>query len=96
MIVDISEMKEYLRVDGEDEDDTIISLINSAESYLKNAGCALTDAEGTPLKLAQLAIKQLVVHWYENREPVGKSDRLTFSLDNIITQLQYCYGDDAE
>lgn len=92
MIVTIKEMKEYLRVDGNDEDNSIEGLIEAAEMYLVNAGCVLKDVNGIEINLAKLAVKQLVVHWYENREPTGKADRLTFSLDNIITQLKYCYG----
>ena len=41
--------------------------------------------------LYKLAIKMLVLHWYENREVIGEAKKLAFSLDNIITQLQYCY-----
>ncbi len=92
MIVTIEEMKEYLRVDGDEENNSITGLIEAAEMYLVNAGCALKDANGKPINLAKLAVKQLVVHWYENREPTGKADRLAFSLDNIIAQLKYCYG----
>lgn len=92
MIVTVEEMKEYLRVDGNDEDVSIAGLIETAETYLLNAGCVIKDANGVVISLAQLAVKQLVVHWYENREPIGKVDRLTFSLDNIITQLKFCYG----
>lgn len=91
MIVNVDEMKEYLRVDGEDEDTAISELIEMAETYLINAGCIVKDENQKPINLAKLAVKQLVVHWYENREPVGKADRLTFSLDNIMTQLKYCY-----
>ena len=53
--------------------------------YLKNAGCVVTEGE-----LYNLAIKILVSHWYENREVLGKADRLAHSLDSIITQLKYC------
>ena len=41
--------------------------------------------------LYKLAIKMLVLHWYENREVIGNANKLSFSLDNIITQLKYCY-----
>ena len=91
MIVTVEQMKDYLRIDGEDEEETLKDLISIAETYLLNAGATIKDNEGNYIGLAQLAVKQLVVHWYENREAVGKSERLTFSLDNILTQLKFCY-----
>ena len=65
----------------------ITALITSAETYLQNAGIK-KDYQN---ELYNLAIKLLVIHWYENREVVGNAGKLAFSLDNIITQLQYCY-----
>lgn len=83
----IEEIKLYLRLD-EDYDDLLLqNLVNSAILYLKNAGVK----DGSETDLYNLAIKMLVLHWYENREIVGKADKLAFSLDSIITQLKYCY-----
>ena len=86
----LEKIKEYLKIDGNDEDITIQTLITSAELYLKNAG-VIEDYQN---ELYDLAIKMLVLHWYENRESVlvgSISKKLEFSLSNIITQLTYCY-----
>lgn len=85
----LEKIKEYLKIDSNDEDITVQALITSAELYLKNAG-VLEDYQN---ELYGLAIKMLVLHWYENREIVGNAKKMAFSLDNIITQLQYCYGE---
>ena len=85
----LEKIKEYLKIDSNDEDTTVQTLITSAELYLKNAG-VIEDYQN---ELYDLAIKMLVLHWYENREIVGNSKKMAFSLDNIITQLQYCYGE---
>jgi len=85
----LEKIKEYLKIDGNDEDITVQALITSAELYLKNAG-VLEDYQN---ELYDLAIKMLVLHWYENREIIGNAKKMAFSLDNIITQLQYCYGE---
>lgn len=85
----LEKIKEYLKIDSNDEDVTVQALITSAELYLKNAG-VLEDYQN---ELYGLAIKMLVLHWYENREIVGNAKKMAFSLDNIITQLQYCYGE---
>lgn len=85
----IEEAKEFLRIDGNDEDLLIQSLLTAAENYLTNAGVTVTSGP-----LYELAIKLLVSHWYENRAVVGvgKADKLAFSLDSIIAQLKYCYS----
>ena len=85
----LEKIKEYLKIDSNDEDITVQALITSAELYLKNAG-VLEDYQN---ELYDLAIKMLVLHWYENREIIGNAQKMAFSLDNIITQLQYCYGE---
>lgn len=85
----LEKIKEYLKIDSNDEDVTVQALITSAELYLKNAG-VLEDYQN---ELYGLAIKMLVLHWYENREIIGNAQKMAFSLDNIITQLQYCYGE---
>lgn len=81
----IEELKLYLRIDHDDEDELLETLLESAVQYLTNAGC--NPNEGN---LYSLALKLLVSHWYENREIIGKSDSLSHSLDSIMTQLKYC------
>ena len=83
----LQEIKEYMRIDEDYDDLLICTLIKSAETYLYNSGVK----ETYPNELYCLAIKMLVLHWYENREVIGETKRLSFSLDNIITQLIYCY-----
>ena len=82
----LEEIKEYLRIDDDIEDSLINSLIESANIYMVNAGVKNFEND-----LYKLAIKMLVLHWYENREIIGEAKKLAFSLDNIITQLKYCY-----
>ena len=86
----LDDIKAYIRVD--DDDAQVQSLIDAADGYLVNAG-AVKD-EMNPLYL--LAIKMLVSHWYDNREPIGNAQKLAFGLSDIITQLKYCYGGDAD
>lgn len=87
MILNLSEAKKYLRFEDDytDEDNDITALISSVEGYLTNAGCVLNTGD----EVAKLAIKMLVVHWYENREPIGQGNQLAFGLQSLITQLKY-------
>ncbi|WP_270940886.1 head-tail connector protein [Romboutsia lituseburensis] len=86
-------VKQFLKIEEDfcEDDDEIRLLILVAEEYLKNAGCK-TDRSNN---LFVLAIKMLVGHWYENREILGKADKLAYSLENIITQLIYSYEGDT-
>lgn len=84
----LAKAKQFLRIDEDntDEDDSVQDLINSAEGYLINAGCVLNEGDA----VAELAIKMLVNHWYNHREPTGEAKLLAYGLSSLITQLQYC------
>jgi uncharacterized phage protein (predicted DNA packaging) len=92
-MVSLEDAKTFLRVDGPDDDALIQSLIDASVEYLANAAAANID---TSSKLYDLAQKILITHWYENREPVGKADKLPFSLDSMILQLRYTAPDSDE
>ena len=91
LVVSIEEAVKYMRYEMDDIDEEqaegITNLIMAAQIYLKNAGCVLTKED----EMAKLAVKMLVVHWDENREPIGETNKLAYGLQSLITQLQYCY-----
>ncbi|WP_419156930.1 head-tail connector protein [Rossellomorea sp. BNER] len=82
----LTDVKQYLRLEDSyiEEDTQLNSLIIAAKSYIKNATGVTVDELND---LHKLAVCLLVVHWYENREPVGKTDSLAFSLESILFQL---------
>lgn len=94
--MDISEVKEFLRLEQDytEEDIFLNSLIIAAKEYIKNATGLVYDDTN---ELHKLAVKILVTHWYENREAVSekKTDKIAFSLNSILTQLQYCYEEES-
>lgn len=90
--MNLEELKNWLRVDDDYDDVTITGLQLAAEQYLNNAGVVKDYTN----ELYKLAINLLVTHWFENREPTGKADKLEFSLSSIIAQLKYCQGSDDE
>lgn len=82
----LEEVKDYLRIDGADEDSFIMSLILAAKQYIKGGtGCTVDETND----LHKLAVNLLVTHWYENREVVGKANALAFSLQSIFLQMTY-------
>ncbi|EPY2286637.1 head-tail connector protein [Clostridium sporogenes] len=92
----LDELKEYLRIDGEDEDTTLSSLLFAAKSYIKN-GTGLEEdmiKNDEILELYKLCLKLLISHWYENRviETTGPNfHKLSFSVDSILIQLEAEY-----
>ncbi len=101
MILALEEVKNYLRVDLEEDDPLIESLIAAAESYLKNATgkeYPLEDSAGNRMEYAleKVYLKLLIAYWYENRSaaPGNKMsggavpDEFTFSTKSLMLQLQ--------
>lgn len=87
MIVTLEETKQWLRVDGTEEDLSIQSLITASEMYLKNATGVTFDQTN---ELAKLFCLVLIVDWYENREFIGKaSDKVRHTINSILLQLSY-------
>lgn len=83
----IQEVKDFLRVDGNDDDFLIDSLMATAEIYIRNATRPDVDTES---ELYNTASKILISHWYENREPIGKTSTIAFSLESMLIQLAHC------
>lgn len=87
----LDEVKQYLRLEPDyvEEDFLLDSLILAAGQFIKsNTGIAVNVEND----LHVLAIRLLVSHWYENREVVGKADKLAYSLDSILFQMNYGDG----
>ena len=90
--MNLGDLKFFLIIDHDEEDELINGLQLSAEEYLTNAGINKDYSK----ELYKLAIKILVSHWYENRfvENVGKNvTKIAFGLDTILIQLKYSQGD---
>jgi uncharacterized phage protein (predicted DNA packaging) len=94
MIIELDETKQYLKVEGTEDDDLINSLIGAAEMYLQNATNNVFDYS---YDLAKLFCWVLVADWYENRALIGKtSDKIRPIINSMLTQLRYCYQLEAD
>ncbi|PWK05306.1 head-tail connector protein [Tumebacillus permanentifrigoris] len=91
----LEDVKQYLRVDGDEDDALVTELIEGAQLYIQNA-CGYKNWS-TPNALARQALRVLVVHWYENRAAtdVKAGSALAFSLEHIIYQLRYCADEEV-
>lgn len=85
MSVSLEELKNYLRIDGSEDDEVLALLVDAAEEYLADAGVPEEAKEKAKYKLA---VMLLVALNYENRNPAMKIDKLSFGLESIILQLK--------
>lgn len=76
--------KEYLRVDGNDDDVLLNHLVESAKQYIYNA----TNIEYTEDSHSyKMAILLLVVRWYENRG-MEQPEELDYTLSSMLLQIE--------
>lgn len=81
--------KQYMRVEqdcGEAEDALILDLMDAAREYL--AGAGIPEPE-EPVKLYDLALHSLTLHYYDHRDAVGGEAPLPTGLRPIINQLKH-------
>jgi uncharacterized phage protein (predicted DNA packaging) len=82
-LLPLEELKNYLRIDGSEDDTLLTLLIDGAKEYLKNAGVPESDSA-----LYKLAVMLYVALHYENRDPSAKMDKMNFAFESIVLQLK--------
>ncbi|KMJ54996.1 hypothetical protein AB685_29595 [Bacillus sp. LL01] len=96
--MELEELKKYIRIDFEDDDQEILAFYDRAKIYLKNQVGPIDETNVDMMKQYDQACAMLVQHWYDNRESfrIGNASyEIPYSLDSIVRQLKYCYGGDA-
>lgn len=85
-------VKEFLRIDYDDEDELLLLEISAAEEYIKNA-VGRYDAENPLMNLLMLNI---IVNMHDERAlSVTSEQKKNYTTRNIILQLQMDeYGGD--
>lgn len=97
----MDELKEYLRIDGEEEDTTLSLFLHAAENVIANAGVPVPadpfeqNPNGKDLHASyRVAIMMLATHYYENRlvmtPTMAKVEQMPipYGLESIILQLK--------
>ena len=84
MVVTVPEVKAHLRIQHDDEDEYLASLITQAQSAAEDY-CRISLPDDTPPS-AQLALLLMISHYYENRDNSDKqiylAMRMTF--ENLL------------
>ena len=88
-LLTLEEIKNFLRIDYEEDDNTLQALGLAASSYLNNAvddlGGLIKD-EGTKERVKRVAFL-LVQDWYDNRDQAERKE-VSYTVRALLTQLQ--------
>ena len=93
-IITLKEVKEYVRIDIEEDDPLLETMIISAEEYLRNATGRQypeTDENGSRINYAleKIYLQLLIAYWYEKRTPAGGvGEDFSFMTRSLMLQLQ--------
>lgn len=93
-MITLQEVKEYARIDIDEDDQLLQTLITAAVAYLKNATgkeYPKTDEAGNTIsyELEKIYLQLLIAYWYENRTPAGKvGEDFTYMTKSLMLQLQ--------
>ena len=82
MVVSLEEMKQYLRVDFEDDDGFITNALHSAESLCADIA-RLSAEEFAGTQTAKIAVMYAVAYLYEHREEADHH-ALTLTLRSLL------------
>lgn len=88
-MITLDEVKKYLRIDGDEDNDILTLLISGAEEYLRDAGVPNTLRDSSRYKLA---VMLYVALYYENRDPSEADSKFNFALESLILQLRAAGG----
>jgi uncharacterized phage protein (predicted DNA packaging) len=89
MIVTVAEAKAHLRIESDEENDFIESLIAQAQATAENF-CRVTFTEPAP-EPVRLAVLLMAAHYYENRDTPERQIYITLRI--AFENLLYPYRD---
>ncbi len=82
---ELAQVKKYMRVEHDEDDELIAALYAAAGLYLEAAGVR-APAEASPLY--NLALWGLTLHYYDHRDDVGSEAAFPLGLRPVINQLK--------
>jgi len=93
-MITLKEVKEYARIDIDEDDGLLQNCITAAIEYLKNATgkeYPETDESGNKVDYAleKIYLQLLIAYWYEKRTPAGGvGEDFSFMTRSLMLQLQ--------
>lgn len=87
----LEDIKEYLRVDGDDEDKLISTMMEAGKEYIRSAVGEYDDTD----KTANILLAAIVQNMYDNRELMQSDQqvkkRIEYTFQSMILQLRLKY-----
>ena len=87
----LEDIKEYLRVDGDDEDNLISMMMEAGKEYIRSAVGEYDDID----KTANILLAAVVQNMYDNRELMQSDQqvkkRIEYTFQSMILQLRLKY-----
>lgn len=96
--IELNNVKDFLRIDHEEENGLLNLLIENAETYIENGACSIDITNPKMVAQAQLIGLVLISDYYENRTLVVQgrgsepSEKVRHTVQSMLNQLRYCYG----
>lgn len=94
MAVTLADAREWLRIDGEDNDAIIQGLLDAAPSYIEAATGLSADTQQAGYgytKLCDTCTKFLLTLWYYG--DTGEIERVQFVVDSLLKSIKALRGD---
>lgn len=85
---ELAAAKAYMRIEGDDEDSLVVSMVMAARAYLEGAGVSLPPAGSDRRSVYDLACHGLALSYYDHRGETGAAMVDNPALRRIITQLK--------
>lgn len=86
---------EYLKIDTDQDDTLLKTLLTAAKEYIRNGIGRYTEGNAQ----FELVVGMLVEHWYENRgmyESGVSGSNIPFTVQALLTQLRYVEAEEDE
>lgn len=86
---ELAAAKAYMRIEGDEEDSLVVSMVMAARAYLEGAGVSLPPAGSDRRSIYDLACHGLALSYYDHREETGTALADNPALRRAINQLKY-------
>lgn len=84
----ISDLKEYLKIDGDDDDNVLITCVKAAVQYVVDAVGSFPE----DIRSSEILLYAITQDFYENRElmqmDIQQKKRMEYTYGSLILQLQ--------
>jgi uncharacterized phage protein (predicted DNA packaging) len=94
----LAKAKQWLRIDGNYDDEIIQDILDTITQYFKNAIDNFDTTNEEMMKILTIPTIAMLCDMYENRSfnINSSSEKTRFLVQSAILQAQYCYKEDEE